>query len=114
MGRLKDSVRAKLDGYEHRQAIRLAAQAWRRKAMRVSRWRSTGRLDRLKEATKLLESAGVRWHSQSIYGMTILHTEVEVLLSYRPDGTLDYQRRLRKCPMPVNTQESLFTFVSSV
>lgn len=112
MGYLREEVRSRLAGQEHRQAMRDAARSWRRKLSKVQYSRRAGKLDQIDAAMVRLVHLGVKFKEWSRYGMTILTTEHGLILPYRPDGILDwnsYSNRRKDRAAHVADQHPLFS-----
>ena len=89
MGRLRDQVRAALDGMATRQAMRNAARASGKLDRKVRRLRREGWLDPLCVARETLASMGVKWTERTAYGVTLLTTQHGLQVAYSgPDKSI--------------------------
>ena len=114
MGRLKDLIRHKLDGQEHRQALRDQARRWRSRLLIMRTWRRDGKLANVDEAIVRMAEAEVTWTEVQVFGMRVITTRHGMILPYGPNGVLDWssfatRRRERAAIQMVAVRDHLFS-----
>jgi hypothetical protein len=106
MTETKERVRQSLVGLAERNVHRNAARKMLAKKQRLYVLRKAGRLDRLENAKDTLRSLNISWKESTHYGVTILESNIGVVLVYLPSGALSWST-VRRRPGDVYHQDQI-------